>query len=382
MSIKTCRVCHNNFFSEPLLHYDNMPKISQFFPDVKSLKNDSGMVIEVYQCSGCGLVQLNSKPVPYYKKVIRAVGISGEMKNFRKKQFSNFIKKHSLEKKKIIEIGCGRGEYSSIMNMFNINAYGLEYSTESVKYCQKNGLIVSKGFIENSTDKLKYAPFDAFYILNFLEHQPDPNTTLRGISNNLTDNAIGLIEVPNFDMILKNNLFSEFTSDHLFYFTKETLSSTLKQNGFEIIDCHVVWHNYIISAVVQKRKKLDISHFYKYQKKLKNEVEKYIAQFGRKKVAVWSAGHQALAIMSLLKLADKIKYVIDSAPFKQNKYTPATHIPILSPKALNSEPVEAIIVMAASYSDEVVKIIKQKYGKKINIAILQDFGLEMMNNIK
>ena len=61
------------------------------------------------------------------------------------------------------------------------------------------------------------------------------NNVLRSINNNLIDDGVGLIEVPNFDMILKKSLFSEFISDHLFYFTKETLKSTLQYNGFKII---------------------------------------------------------------------------------------------------------------------------------------------------
>lgn len=374
--INKCRVCGNKFFKEPLLEYKNMPKAAQFLPDAKSLKNDKGVTLTVFQCSGCGLVQLNDTPVPYYKEVIRAAAISNEMKDFRIKQFGNFVQKFSLKGKKIIEIGCGRGEYLSFIQQSGVRAYGLEYSKESVAHCLKNGLKVSKGFIENSNFKIKNAPFNAFFILNFLEHLPDPNSIFRGIYNNLTDDAIGLVEVPNFDMILQKKLFSEFIPDHLFYFTKETLNTTLKLNGLEIIECNEVWHDYIISAIVKKRKKFDISHFYKYQAKLENEIEKYICRFKNKKVAIWGAGHQALAIIALMNLAGKIKYVIDSAPFKQGKYTPATHISIVSPDTLDSDPVDAVIIIAASYSDEVAKIIRQKFDRNINIAILRDFGLE------
>ena len=415
-----CRVCGNKFFEEPLLRYENMPRAAQFLPDADSLERDKGVDLEVCQCSVCGLVQLSNDPVPYYKEVIRAAAFSEEMKDFRRKQFGNFIQKFSLERKKVIEIGCGRGEYLSLMQQFGVDAYGLEHSEESVKQCLKNGLKVSEGFIQSSNYRLNFAPFDAFFILNFLEHLPDPNSTLRGIYNNLTDDAIGLVEVPNFDMILRNKLFSEFISDHLFYFTRETLNATLRLNGFEIIDCNEEWYEYIISAVVhpvrdtyskkaaennndpenrnlscetqeymvangrpisngvKKREKIDISHFYKYQAQLKNEIEEYIRRFKDKKVAIWGAGHQALAIISLINLADKIKYVVDSAAFKQGKYTPATHVRIVSPDALDSDPVDAVIVMAASYSDEVARIIRQKFDRNINISILRDFGLEVV----
>lgn len=378
MPVDKCRICGHKFFPEPLLRYGNMPGAAQFLPDAEALASDQGVDLEVCQCSGCGLVQLSNDPVPYYQEVIRAAAFSEEMKDFRRRQFAGFTQKFSLQGKKLIEIGCGRGEYLSIMRECGPEAYGLEYSEESVLQCTRNGLRVSRGFIAGSNDKLDHAPFAAFFMMSFLEHLPDPKSTLKGIGNNLTDGAVGLVEVPNFDMILRNKLFSEFIRDHLFYFTRETLTATLCQNGFEIIDCNEVWHEYIISAAVEKRKKLELSDFYQYQAKLKNEIEEYIRRFQDKKVAIWGAGHQALAVISLINLSDKIRYVVDSAPFKQNKYTPATHLPIVSPDNLSSDPVDAVIVMAASYSDEVAMIMRQKFDSKINIAILRDFGLEVI----
>lgn len=376
MIINKCRVCGSSLFDEPLLKFKNMPSKAQYLPEKESLNIDKGVDLKVCQCSGCGLVQLKNEPVAYYKEVIRAAGFSEEMKRFRLEQFQKFVKRFSLKNKKIVEIGCGGGEYLSIIRQLEVEAYGIEESAKSVQQCIKSGLNVSKGFVENQTYKISGAPFDAFFIMNFLEHLPDPNSTLRGIHNNLADEAVGIVEVPNFDMILEKNLFSEFMTDHLFYFTKDTLNTALTLNGYEVIECNVVWHDYIISAIVKKRKKLDISHFSEYQERLKIDIEEYISRVKNKNVAIWGAGHQALAIISLMDLTGKIKYVVDSATFKQGKYTPATHIPIVSSEMLDSDPVEAVIVMAASYSDEVASIIREKYGKKINISILRDFGLE------
>ena len=188
-----------------------------------------------------------------------------------------------------------------------------------------------------------------------------------------------MIEVPNFDMILQKNLFSEFIADHLFYFTQDTLETTLRLNGFEVIEMTTVWHDYIISAVVRKRPCLDISHFEETRAEIKKGVFDFIHSHGSKKIAVWGAGHQALAVMSLIDLAPHVKYVVDSAPFKQNKFTPATHLPIVAPDQLNSDLVESLIIMAASYSDEIVKIVQTQFPHVKHIAILREFGLEIVN---
>ena len=134
---------------------------------------------------------------------------------------------------------------------------------------------------------------------------------------------------------------------------------------------------------MRKRGELNIAPFYEHQKKLKAEIERYVGRFKDKGVAIWGAGHQALTIISLTEMADKIRYVVDSATFKQGKYTPATHIPIVSPEMLDYDPVEAIIVISGSYSNEVSKIIRRKYKSRledkvsgVNVAILKDFGLE------
>lgn len=356
-----------------------MPSVAQHLPDTDSLKDDNGVDLRVYQCSGCGVVQLDSKPVPYYKEVIRASGFSQEMKDFRLKQFRDFVAKFSLKDKNILEVGCGGGEYLSLMKECAANSSGIEYSDSLVKKCAEGGLNVSKGFVEDSSYIVNNAPFDAFFMISSLEHLPDPNKTLRGIYNNLTDGGVGIVEVPNFDMILRNNLFSEFMRDHLFYFTRETLVVLLNLNGFEVIKCNEVWHDYIISAIVRKRSNLDLTLFSENQNKLKKEVNNYIGKFEKNKVAIWGAGHQAFAIMSLFDLGGKIKYVVDSAPFKQGKFTPATHIPIVSSDKLHSDPVSAIIVMAGSYSDEIVKIVRENYHQDMKVAILRDFGLEIIS---
>jgi SAM-dependent methyltransferase len=225
---------------------------------------------------------------------------------------------------------------------------------------------------------LPNGPFDAFLLLMFLEHMPDPNAALRAIADSLTDDGVGLVEVPNFDMVLRKTLFAEFIGDHLLYFTGQTLRTTLEVNGFEVVESSELRDEYVISVVVRKRSRLDISHFHAYREKIKADIDEYLSRFATRRVAVWGAGHQALAIIALTGIADRIRYVVDSAPFKQGRYTPATHVPIVAPEALQADPVDAVIVMAASYSDEVAGIVRQRFDPSMSVAILRDFGLEMV----
>ncbi len=377
MPVQSCRVCGREFFREPLLHFANMPKAAQNFPDAGTLAGDRGVDLTVCQCSGCGLVQLAGDPVPYYREVIRASAVSPELKESKTAQFRRFVEKYDLRGKAVLEIGCGRGDFLSLLAALGeVRACGLEYAEASVARCLQDGLAVTRGYVEHAGTVLAGAPFDAFLLLMFLEHLPDPNAALQGIARNLKDGAVGLVEVPSFDMVLRNNLFSEFIGDHLFYFTRETLQTTLNLNGFEILEFSELRNDYVLSAVVKKRASLDLSRFRDTQAAIRAGLAACVARFGAKRVAVWGAGHQALAILALMELAGGIRYVVDGAPFKQNKFTPATHLPIVAPDTLRTDPVDAVIVIAGSYSDEVAGILRAKFDPRLSVFILRESGLE------
>lgn len=377
-----CRVCGSDFFEEPLVRYADMPERAQHLPSAEALIHDRGVDLEVRQCQGCGLVQLGQEPPPYFREAVRAASVSAGMKAFRKRQFRGFVKQHSLEAKRVIDIGCGGGEYLRLLQRITPDACGLEHNAALVTQCTRAGLKVFQGFVGSSGYDIPEAPFDAFCCLNYLEHLPDPNALLRGIHRNLTPDGVGLVEVPNFGMMLRRSLFYEFMRDHLLYFTRETLATALRVNGFEVLDCRAVWHDYILSARVRKIAKWNLSHLHACEVKLRSDISEFIERMGDSGVAIWGAGHQALMMMALMGLAGRIRYVVDSAPFKQGKYTPVSHIPIVSPETLNSDPVAGIIVMAASYSDEVAGILRRRFKQRLQVAILRDDGLEYSRSQK
>jgi len=379
---KNCRVCAQPLFSDPLLRYRNMPAAAQGFPAAvpapfANAPADAGVDLDIYQCSGCGLVQLASEPVPYYREVIRAAGISNVLCEAKRRQFSDFIARHGLTGKKIVEIGCGRGEFLSILDQLPVEAHGVEFSEAAVRHCRDAGLRVFRGYPDRSSGGIPGAPFEAFFLLMFLEHMPDPCASLRAIRDQLAPGGIGLVEVPNFDMMARECLFSEFISDHLLYFSRETLVSTLRWSGFDVIGVEELRDDYVLSVVVRKREPLDLSEFARRQDTVSRQLRDFVAAFLPGRVAVWGAGHQALAVLALSGIAPSIRYVVDSAPFKQGKFTPATHLPVVPPEVLKSDPVDAVIVMAASYSDEVAGIIAREHGDRVKAAILRENGLEI-----
>lgn len=376
--MRRCLVCGAEFYPSPLMEFENMPVSAQDIPSQMELTQDKGIPLKLYQCRGCGLVQFDCEPVSYYKDVIRSGGYSTTMVELRRKQYTHFIHTYDLEKKKILEVGCGQGEFLSVLTEFEVEAYGIEHKDSLVKLAEEKGLSVTKGFMLNKDTKVEHAPFDAFLSFNFLEHQPDPNGMLQGIYNNLTEDGMGLITVPSLEYILEHNGYYELIRDHLAYYTFDTLEFLLNKNGFDVLEKEMVNRD-TLSVIARKKKRLDIQGLKGSYQSIRREINEYIDAKKRagKKVAIWGASHQGFTLASTAQLDRKVEYIIDSAPFKQGKYAPASHIPILSPAEAKERPVDAIIIMAPGYTDEIADIIRKEFGKNIEIAVMLSKSLQM-----
>lgn len=373
----SCLVCGNRLQDASILFCcENMPGSAQDIPSKEELDNDQGIDLTLVQCKFCGLVQIPTEPVHYYKKVIRAGGGSTTMVALRKHQYEDLIKRFDLYGKKILEVGCGQGEFLRIWKNYDVRAVGIEFDQESVNKARAEALEVYKAFAENAETEIPEAPFDAFLQFNFLEHQPHPNEMLQCIYNNLTEEGVGLITVPSLEYILQNGYY-ELIKDHIAYYSKETLKLLFQKNGFEIVDSCII-NKDTHSVIVRKRKTADITCWKKSFENLKKELHEHVDSYAAKgkRVAVWGASHQGFTLLSSLGLSKTISYIIDSAPFKQGKYSPASHIPIVDRKHYFVEPVDSIVIMAPGYTDEIASIIKTELNEDLDIRAIRSDHLE------
>lgn len=377
--MRRCIICGGKLMESPLMECKNMPASAQDIPTKEELSQDSGMDLTLYQCSGCGLVQFDCEPVSYYRDVIRSGGYSTTMAELRRSQYAHFIDMCHLKGKKFIEIGCGQGEFLQVLTEFPVQAYGIEHKVDLVELARAKGLNVEHDFAEDETVKLKNGPFDAFLSFNFLEHQPDPNGMMRCIYENLTEDGYGLITVPSFEYILEHDAFYELLRDHIANYTQDSLRFLVEKNGFRVLECERVNRD-TWSMIVQKRPAADVSGLISNFGQLTEQMHQYVSscQAAGKKVAIWGASHQGFTAAATTTCADKISYMIDSAPFKQGKYAPASHIPIVAPDYFFQDPVDSILVIAPGYTQEIVEIIRAKFGDGVEISVLRAAKVEKL----
>ena len=199
---------------------------------------------------------------------------------------------------------------------------------------------------------------------------PNPTADLINLSNLLASDAVGLFEVPNFDLIDRDKLFSEFIPDHRFYFREDTFKTLLTVSGFEVHSIKRVWNDYILSAEVSRRKRINWEGYQQSRQELEINIKNFFEGTTKNENVVWSAGHQSLTTISNLQLRENICCVIDSSVDKQNKFCPGSGTKVVAPSILRSKIIKKVLVMAAGYNSEIIKKIRDDFRNDLVVAYI------------
>ncbi len=360
VTISCCKVCNTpDLYSYPI---SNLPISAQ--PFSTSPSTDSSFQTNLFICQHCGHMFLDIPPVDYYKNVIRSVAVSSEMTAFRRKQFgslSSFFSKPPSEVR-VLEIGAGNGQYSQIMSEFFQNCFATEPNSSAASNSDVHFIDAhpdNTNFLEIMSD---YGTFDLICCFSYLEHLPNPRRTLGQISQLLTHDGLVLLEVPNCNHISKKGLLSEVIPDHLHYFSSRSLVTLASQVQLSLQSLNSIWDNYILSCILYKMEDSEIvtSRFSYSHNKLMAQINEQISLLpSMDKVAVWGAGHQSLFILASSQLAERVDFILDSSPAKQDKYIPGINKKILDPSILCTENVSLLFVICAGYNHEIVLSIKR-----------------------
>ena len=357
----------------------DFPKAAQFLPSHKGLKEDTAVELEVVECSYCGLVQLTNEPVDYYKDVITTASLAGPSREKLKAEFKEVLSKFPMANGKALEIGAGNGQFLSLLEDLGFDATGLEHNKKNVDMALSTGQKVISGYLLDMFNL--NSEYNFIVCNNFMEHQPNIKKFLRRIYQSLLDGGLVYISVPNLQRIMDRACFYEFVVDHLVYFSRKTLKVALELTGFNVKQVYFKNNNNDIVIIAQKRIPRNMLAKKKKMDSIVESIRILVESLAGKgkKVSVWGAGHRALALMAIAKL-EKIDFVLDSALFKQNKYTPLLNKKIVSPEYfLSHEKCDYLIVMLpGSLAEQVRNYLKDKnFGGKVLYFRDEKIGLEM-----
>ncbi|WP_461246720.1 class I SAM-dependent methyltransferase [Treponema sp. R6D11] len=213
------------------------------------------------RCKHCGLVQRNPQPdkneiLARYSDIYGKDYLSYELENeatFLKLQqlalkdagFSKLEKtlfaaaEQNAETPSILDIGCATGALIDLLRGKRWRVTGVEispsadYAKNERKLDVRNIPLEENHFPDNS--------FDVILASHLIEHLNEPKTFLEETYRILKNNGNIFITTPDISGFQSRLFGSRWRSaifDHLYLFSRRTLSKMLKTTGFKVVSCH------------------------------------------------------------------------------------------------------------------------------------------------
>ena len=234
-NLSSCPVCGNKNF-RPFL------ETNDFF-----LTKENFTIV---QCNECELKFVN--PRPDENEISRYYESPDYVSHGGKKDLLNFvyrtIRKSSIKKKfalikeyalnkKILDIGCGTGEFLHYCNKMGFDVKGIEPGDKPRTFAQKQYKldVYNEAFLE----QLVNPEFDIITMWHVLEHVHLLHERIRKIAEILKPDGTIIIAVPNSDS-WDAKYYGKFWAAydlprHLYHFSKSSIKIAFENHGLEIV---------------------------------------------------------------------------------------------------------------------------------------------------
>ena len=164
-----------------------------------------------------------------------------------------------INSKKILDVGCGTGEFLNYMQMKGFKAFGVEIAKKARELSIKK----HKLFVRDSLSSLNEKNFDIITMWHVLEHVYDLDGYMKKIKYLLNDKGILIIAVPNYkcyDQKFYGKHWAGWDVPlHLWHFDKESMLKLSKKYGFEISSIHPLYFDSFYVSLLSSKYKYNSS---------------------------------------------------------------------------------------------------------------------------
>lgn len=331
-------------------------------------------------CPHCGFIfnaAWEASRTVYSEAYEETQGFSPTFNAFHERLARDLISRHDLRGRRVVEIGCGKGEFLALLCRLGDNdgvGYDPSFVPSRLDAASAGRARFIREFFDETTGPVSC---DFLCCKMTLEHIPDVGRFVGMIRRALDgqDDTCVFFQVPNARRVLQDGAFWDVYYEHCSYFTAQSLSNLFARSGFAV---DRVWTDYDDQYLMIEARPASTSTPVPASADAVAETRQWIEEFRRsvgtaatawrhhlqdmaaagRRTMLWGSGSKAVAFLTTLGVDGEVASVVDINPFRHGKYLPVTGHEIISPDELSTTPPDLVVIMNSVYRDEIREMLR------------------------
>lgn len=329
-------------------------------------------------CEECGLVTntaFDALQHDYSASYLEVQAFSPRFREYQAELARVLVERHDLERRDVVEIGCGRGDFL-LEFCARTGAAGLGIDP-SFRESRLEGPASERVAVVRAFFAPEHVPEGAGALLcrHTLEHVHDVGGFLAAVRAGLerARDAVVVLEVPDTDRVLRETAFWDLFYEHCSYFTAGSLARSFRRAGLVPTRLERTFDDqYLLVTASAGRPdegaplplEEEPGEVVELARRFAREVRGARERWGKllraarargETAVIWGAGSKGVAFLTMLGLADEIAYAVDVNPAKHGMFMPGTGHEIVAPETLVEVRPSIVVAMNPAYRAEIAR---------------------------
>ncbi len=336
--------------------------------------NTDRATIKLAHCSHCDLVfnaAFDPGKMAYSAQYENSLDGSPRFREYRGQLADRLVADFKLKEKRIVEIGCGRGDFLRLLADLGGNecvGYDPSFDAENdPPPSHPNVTIRSEDYGP------RHRGFDAEFVCcrHVLEHINEPFGFVRSVHGTIKGGSTTAVyfEVPNALYTLKHLGIWDLIYEHCLYFTPAALDALFRRAGFHPIRVDSVYDGQFLSIDATTdlegsiSPEVSLSETDRLVSEFNSAYESKVAHWRKQfaewanagtRAVIWGAGSKGVTFLNVMNApSDVIAHAVDVNPRKHGRFVTGTGQQIVQPSELKDLRPDKVLIMNAIYKSEI-----------------------------